>query len=401
MKNKPNKLETRIIEDEKKLAYNIKKGGYEAALATMKQLGLYNEEYNRNYDVLEKLMRGTLSVKSKNKKQYSELLDSLAEVFIDLKMPSDQKGSDRADPEQIYFQSKSHALCHLFEGYPKDSSFFDEPVDKNVIQKLVDGSAKESVEVQHLGCIDRILDPLMKYNLNNLDLSKLDNKDGFVVQVDEKYGDELLQLIENYKFNESINAKYLLSAKTPRELIINLIKNGKHLDRISSNPEQEVSLLNAVKKDLTIDDLNKYFGGENTLENLTKDVNMSKNATELIKGIYVDVDGTLINCNSWGSKDYLNQGLADYLIKQKQKGKNVVIFSGGSPEDQTKRLEKINVPKDLLPVISKNALKGKILEVLIDDTKPESQGFKANNYLDPKQVGDYALIDNNLGGKTK
>ena len=38
------KLEKIIIEDEKKLAASIKKGGYDAALSVIKQAGLYNEK---------------------------------------------------------------------------------------------------------------------------------------------------------------------------------------------------------------------------------------------------------------------------------------------------------------------------------------------------------------------
>jgi hypothetical protein len=395
------KLYEQIIGDGKELAASLDKGGYNVVADIKRKI----EGHNKNFDekdldvkyapiVLENLMHDTIVLRNKNKKSYSEFLDSLANMFIGLKRPASYDFKERnTTPEQLYFQEKTHSLCHLFEGYPKRVSFFDEPVDKKIIQKLVDESAKEAIEVQHLGCMDRILAPLMGYNLDNLDLDKLDNKEGFVIQINEKYRDNLLQVIESDEYGEDVNGRYLLSSKTPRELITNLIKKGKYFDKLISKPEQEVNLLNAVKENVTAKEMNKYFKGENTLENLTKDVYLSKNAAGLVKGIYVDVDGTLINCNQHGQEDYLNEELADYLIRQKQKGKNVVIFSGGSPEKQTKRLEKVKVSDSLLPVASKDKYKGKILEVLIDDTKPEYQGFKANNYINPEEIDQYDSIE--------
>lgn len=380
----------KAVGDGKALAVSLDKKGYAAAVDISKILGRDGEYLDIKYadTVIENLMGNTLALRNRSKKPYSELLDSLANIFIGLKRPASYDYTDKKmNTEQLYFQEKTHSLCHLFEGYPKNISFLDEPLEKNVVQKLVDGAASEAIAVNYRGCMDRILPALTLYNLNNLDLNKLDSADGFIIRVNEQYRKGLLDIINKDEYGR--HSKYILSASTPREMLADIIKNVDDGDSPYeiSNPEQRIVLLNAVKNDVSKAEMNKFLNGEITLDRLTENVGMSKKASELVKGIYVDVDGTLINCNGHSPEPegMLNDELADYLTKQMQKGKKIVIFSGGSPEQQTKRLQKHKFPGKLLPVVSKEQFRGKVLEVLIDDSNPAYQGFGAKKYINPKE----------------
>jgi len=113
--------------------------------------------------------------------------------------------------------------------------------------------------------------------------------------------------------------------------------------------------------------------------------------TETMPGIYVDVDGTLHHGKDYetGEPAGITEIAQEYVLKKIEEGVSVTVFTGGSPEEAAKRLEEAGADKRLLKVESKKGYIGKTLEVLVDDTPPERQGFRARtHYASGQQAMD-------------
>lgn len=89
-----------------------------------------------------------------------------------------------------------------------------------------------------------------------------------------------------------------------------------------------------------------------------------KEPEETTKGVYVDVDGTLVV-----GENQLNQRIVDKLKEYKDLGKNIVIFTGGDTGSQKERLVKLGLEKEIgeFKVVSKGSFQNKKLEITIDD----------------------------------
>ena len=273
------------------------------------------------------------------------------------------------------FRSWSHDLCHSIENYGEDGlSLLDTPESRKVLTKLIDESVerlKENADVD-IGCIDRIVGPLLKFNLTQMDAKDLEKS--YIYKPESIKDSEFIGYMREGVVGFDLNA--FLNTNSPLEFYRRLFEKGEKLPGFL-NPAQQIELLQALKKHLPGDLINKYVereynpnGKSTTYDELVKNVQESKESTEVIKGIYVDVEGTLIE------RGVLNKDLVKKLEKLATEGNKIIIFTGGDIAAIGAELKKLGLPEHFLPVHAKNEYRGKVLEVLVDDTPPEYQGFK-------------------------
>jgi len=102
-----------------------------------------------------------------------------------------------------------------------------------------------------------------------------------------------------------------------------------------------------------------------------------KKEDKYLKGIYCDVDMTLIDPFS----KVINEKLLSQLVILSQENE-VVLWTGGDPNEAKKNLLELGISK--FPVLSKYDFKGCIAEHVIDDASQEDfeRGYKikAQNY---------------------
>lgn len=117
---------------------------------------------------------------------------------------------------------------------------------------------------------------------------------------------------------------------------------------------------------------------------------MSQIEKEHTPGLFVDVSGTLI-----GSDGKLNQKVIARMKEAIASGTKICVFTGGSVREAKRMLdglgfEDIFTSEDVftsyIPVEPKSAYFGRKLEMLIDDTPPEYQGFAATDWKKPEEL---------------
>lgn len=237
------------------------------------------------------------------------------------------------------YQSWSHAVCHLFEQpapFDKKGSIYSAK-RPDLIKKLIDESVEGAIECHDLGCMDRTLGGIVLYNL----ITKTDDPNSPLPLMFESLRDEsfvnllkeLLNAQKNYRKGLA-DALALCTAQT---------KGGL---------------------ELSCDSLETIY---------------NTHGDEKVKGVYVDVDDTLIVDGK------LNLAVVEKLKKYKEAGKAVRVFTGANPNEKESILKGFIELEGLLelPVLPKSQFKGKLLEVVIDDSMPEIQGFGAEEYVHP------------------
>ena len=161
------------------------------------------------------------------------------------------------------------------------------------------------------------------------------------------------------------------------EYLIYIVENKRELPE-GLDSEKFVKIIdilrNYINKDKLDDYTQKYMNGE-IAENLIRNSSYAKNFESFTEGIYVDVDGTLIQNNK------LNQPLMDYLMSTIN---NVTIFTNGDIKSKTEELRNLRVPEKFLPVKAKDQYRGKLLEKVFDDQPLIYQGFDALLHISPK-----------------
>lgn len=274
----------------------------------------------------------------------------------------------------------SHSLCHLFEKYGKGTgfSYLDNPDTHDIGGTLIEEAVRRSVEADDLDQMTRILGPLLQYNMDHLDPEMLDGVFPFKPSISESDMQKFLELMDRQPDKEyhGINIKYFLDASTPKEMVAMLVENK---EPFGQSPERVLKLLEAVRGDVPEDMMQEYireiYQVDGSLTALESNFATSLEARELSEGVYVDVDDTLID-----DSGELKEGILNKINELALNGHDVVIFSGGDPDEQTSRLRSLGFPEQFLPVVPKAGFKGKLLEILIDDTSPEYQGFGAKSY---------------------
>lgn len=299
-------------------------------------------------------------------------------------------------------QIDSHALCHFFESYsgpnPEDSenfSFLNYPQGLKVAENLLNQHIEDRIKTKKFWCDARIIGPIIRYNLENIN-----NIESFPFRPDCLTKNEYLNIFEDEKkdggrgeFGNSNLAILFLKSETPKDFIIKTIKAGERLPKIDNN--LLIEFFETIKDSVSQEELDMYAAkycspNDRSLSanELVENIKGAEQAHSLEKGVFVDVDGTLIIDGE------LNIDLAKELMVRN----DVVIFSGGDPDLKTKQLKELGFPENLLPVVSKDKYKGKILEKLIDDSAPEYQGFDVAFYFKPRKGPSKYLTEAGPGG---
>ncbi len=143
-----------------------------------------------------------------------------------------------------------------------------------------------------------------------------------------------------------------------------------------------MSLLEAIKDDITPEQLKTYLkeaypvnDQETDIDTMKRNIAIAKEAKEKLEGLFVDVDGTLIMPG-----DRINTKILKTMEGAAERGTLITVFTGGSPEIASQKLRSLGVPEQFLNVKSKADFSGKELQWLIDDTRPELQGFTTSDW---------------------
>lgn len=284
--------------------------------------------------------------------------------------------------DRLWSDKWAHEACHTIEGYPSKPSLLGQPETHQAAEKIASTGIHFAIEDQDLskellrgGNVQRMIGPMIKWNFDNLVLDPASVDQPFPVHPDATYAEAFLK-----KFGGE-NGSFVASS-TPREFITRVINDQFSL-RITS-PRTFLELARLCEATLDQAKLQEYLKtqyrlqDQNTItpEILIDKLNQAEAAQEVVDGLFVDVDGTLI------IDGQLNQKLVDRLQSRATNGEKIVIFTGGNPEEATTRLRELGVPENLLPVAPKTGYQGLVLAELIDDTAPEYQGFKAKKRSD-------------------
>ena len=349
-----------------KKAPQLIRKGEKGVFAVAKKLGLDAYDY---LGTLESLARILLTITNDFDKGAVKTLDAIADAF---------KKEGLED-----YMHWSHQVCHLIEDYGKKDkqSFLDTAQSREVLTKLVDESVKRQKESRDdIGCSPRIVGPIAMFNLVEAGLDKLDVP--YPYKPDSLKDEDYMEIMKD-KLDDDYDflSRAFLSSDTPAGCLKLILEKREPLPEIFS-PERQIEVLQALEKHLGKELLDHYVkhvyhpNGQSTdYAELTQNFQKSKEAHEVVEGVYVDVEGTLIE-DHWG-KHELNEGLIKAIEGFEREGKKIIIFTGGNRETLEEELKRLGVPERFLPIRSKSDYRGKVLGALIDDTPPEYQGFKA------------------------
>ena len=333
---------------------------------------------------------------------YNAVLEKLLEGYVLIE--TDRHWRDE-------YRHWSHSLCHLYENYGRGDSgrsLLKEPGLKEANTRAINEAGRRMVEVGDLGCMPRIVIPLLRWNLDQIDPGNLDAPIALKPEglEDADYVKYLESLEED---NETKKMLVLSRAKTVRELLVGMVRQDVKDDRqglcysISTNMARLLRILEGLRPEITIEELNNYMSravynqmGRDTgiakigYEALKDNVETAEKATEMCPGLYVDVDGTLL-LHEKGKGLQLNEAVLNAMKEAGEMGVSVTIVTGGDPELKAKQLLGVGLSETYLPVKSKYDYRGKALELLLDDTAPEIQGLKAGSYHNACVYGFYTL----------
>jgi hypothetical protein len=287
--------------------------------------------------------------------------------------------------------SWNHSVCHFIEKYREGGNnsllnYLDTGFPQ--YQEALDMLVEKAFAAEN--CISRILGPILRYNLDK-ELST-GHRESFACRplafTPSGNHAKAREWFKKTDYSDSRGIALMIRSSSPAELWDLAEKEGvplyydiKDYRKAPMPPERLAKYLDAAYGA----DLAKKTGGlsgQDIAGNL-----QIKAAGQIKKGIYVDVDDTLIR----GEK--LNDGLVQALVAAKKAGIKVQIISAGNPESQTQRLLELGLPKNLGTVSPKAALKGSTLEMLVDDTSPALNGFGAKTWKEPGVWGVSEAID--------
>ena len=290
-----------------------------------------------------------------------------------------------------------HSVCHNFESYDRGGkSVFDLP-NADAVKVVLEELGERALNGRRLSdSAVRILLPLVNHNMDSISSANLDGD--FPARPAIFTREDFLKIIlPDSKYGDFRALRIFCTAKTPREFFVAAINQGIPLVPLEENGNPAPGFMTAEQrsnltrifdaiKDVIPSEvfdayLKKYFKLQDqnlTIEQVVANTNLAEQATDLEKGVFVDVDGTLISPDGT-----LNKGLLDMINLADMNGDPVIIFTGGDPERQTALLREIGLPEKFLPVRSKAEYKGKVLGFLVDDTPADMQGFRARSYRCP------------------
>ncbi len=281
---------------------------------------------------LEEILKERLPTKSKRK--VDSEIEPLTRKFIDA-------------------QYSTHAVCHLFEGYGRKSEEGSYLYSSNLLgiaEELVNATLLPTIKYSDFSCVDRIIEPIIAYNLDHLE----ENKEGFA-----------------FKPSILTNAEFIAAY-------------GKYL---KANPSGEWAkkglhgyLLEFCESKSMSEFFAKYTDGLRKAENIDTPIEEK----EVVPGVFVDVDGTLIkSIYSNGKSDPVKiNPTYQYVLKKLEEGIPVTVFTGGRLDEALGKLRAAKVDERLCDVKSKTGYINRTLEKCIDDTSPTRQGFRAKTHYE-------------------
>lgn len=342
-------------------------------MVVLGRLGIEVGNYDRKiYKILaahEMLAKRALEISNTIDTDARPLLDAATDALIKFK--------------DVDYGGWSHSVCHPIETYGQErcpSSFLDTESSREDLTKLVNESVARQKESSHdVGCSDRIVGPILLFNLKQAVTTNLEKPYSYKPESlkDPEYVDILKNNLDD---KYSLDVKIFLSTDTPLEFCSRVINSGGKLPwRLL--PSEQLELLGELKKHLPADVLNSYVqkiyhpnGKDITFDELQGNFSGFKEAKDVVKGVYVDVDDTLI------SNGKLNKSLVEKLEGLAVEGREIIVFTGGNVANAEDQLRRLGLPEKFLSIRSKSDYRSKILESLIDDTPPEYQGFGAKEY---------------------
>jgi hypothetical protein len=268
-----------------------------------------------------------------------DLLPKSPTVEVDSAIPELTRELIREGNDAWRTINYTHSVCHLFEQYGKDESYLNSTTLLPVAGELVDYTLRKTMEARDFGCVGRIVRPIMDLNLAHLE----ENPEGFTFRPE-------------------------------------ILTDPDFIQGFSSSRETEYAphLVDFCKSASIGEFFPKY------VESLRKEEELGPvlNANEVVPGIFIDVEGTLVE---YDRDDDFYKRLAstqEYALRKMDEGIPVTIFTGAHLEDAVEELKSAGVDERLCDVKPKGEFIGRILETCVDDTAPTMQGFRARTHYE-------------------
>ncbi len=361
------------IGDGKALAENLRTGDEDAFIELARSLKMRTLEWSCN--ATEGMINTVFKLRGHTGLPYAELINALADIYIQ------QDGGWRSA-----FANWSHSLCHLFEKYGRNTdpkypshSFLEVPSDLPAAEKLFLENARRAIDEGELSNTSRTTGAMVRFNIDQLTPETLDGAFPFRPLPEER--ERFLKL---HRSEYETQQRLFFSAETPREFLVSMVRA---LEKFSYTPEENIPPLLLIADSLTPEELTAYLqkfasvnGQVPTIDELRDSIAVAEAATEALPGTFVDVDDTLV------IKGELNERVVEAITKRADKGESVTVVSGGDPSTQTGLLRSLGLDERFLPVQSKDVIRGKVVEKLIDDTPPAFQGVRATSYSTPNNA---------------
>ena len=309
------------------------------------------------------------------KDQVRKVVDSIIRSFPDMTGFSSEK-------QARLFSGWRHNF-HLYDAFPynvrthtSENKLLDE---KNIEEgvRLANFLAQQTTKIgdeRSFSSIGEIVHAFMDYNWDHLEKRGFDAP---LVMPEEFHGDDFIYLINEPEFAG------FLRATTMKEWL-EVERTYRKLSRIPS-PLTTDRWERIVKKypdyGQVISEFVYPIDSDVSVKQTQKRMQQAKKAKGKTKGIFVDIDGTLIKPDG-----QLDTELYDLLCRVSQYEK-VTIFTGGDIENQKFKLSQLGMDTSKFPIVSKDDYRGHLFTgIIIDDIRPELQGFIAgdrNTYCTP------------------
>ena len=261
--------------------------------------------------------------------------------------------------EGVRTASYTHSVCHLFEHYGykegRNASYLNSLLLLPVAEELVDFTLRKAWEGGEFGCVDRIIYPIIEFNLAHME-----------------------ETPKGYMFRPEI------------------ITNPEFFQALYSVREQEYfssMLVDSLTDFCQSDSVSEFFPKFTEALRKRKGLEKITDTTEIIPGVFIDVDQTFIVPSHRNEEDeliYKKLPLThEYALRKLDEGVPVTIFTGGNTEWAAENLRSAGVDERLQDVKPKRDYIGKALDVCVDDTAPTVQGIRAKtHYSSGKEAWD-------------
>jgi hypothetical protein len=296
--------------------------------------------------------------------------------------------------EPISRQSWNHSVCHNFEKYPSGLLSSDKFLD--LANRLVEQGAERALQGE--GCFDRIIGGVIKYNLDRLDSVSIHS--AFRFKPECLNNPEVQAMLDGNEYTRWILD--FVQATTPYSYLMREVE-----DALAKAESEEVYASVSFEQLLLIRNEENSSRIDAYIARAYSEKKDNISATEawagytsavkkeVVPGVFVDVEGTLLVGEYFKEerevRTVLNKQLAQALDALCPSSEEVIIFTGGDTVALTEQLRSFGFPERFLPVRSKADFRGQNLQILIDDTKPQMQGFHAEAHIRPKSYDSSAI----------